>query len=80
MDNNSKYKNSLAIKVTSYAHRIFKSIRKINNIHNEVLEKSLDLERNFVNILKAKESLGASGSFFFFSFDNKLIIKTIAEE
>ena len=31
-------------------------------------------------IRKAKESLGASGSFFFFSFDNKLVIKTISEE
>lgn len=33
--------------------------------------------KNMDNIKKAKESLGASGSFFFFSFDHRLVIKTI---
>ncbi len=43
------------------------------------MKESLDLEKNVENIMKAKESLGASGSFFFFSWDKKIIIKTIAE-
>jgi 1-phosphatidylinositol-4-phosphate 5-kinase len=72
--------SQLDIKVCSYSHRVFESIRYANGFTAEQLEKSLDLEKNVSQIKKAKESLGASGSFFFFSFDNHLVIKTITEE
>jgi 1-phosphatidylinositol-4-phosphate 5-kinase len=42
--------------------------------------ETLDLQKNVASIKKAKESLGASGSFFFFSYDHRIVIKTIAEE
>lgn len=51
----------------------------MNGLEEDEIEESLDLEKNIEQIIKAKESLGASGSFFFFSFDHKLIIKTIGE-
>ena len=39
--------------------------------------KSLDNVSNRKMIFKAGEGAGASGSFFFFSYDNKFIIKTL---
>lgn len=39
--------------------------------------KSLDLDSNRNAIFKAGEGAGASGSFFFFSFDKRFIIKTM---
>lgn len=39
--------------------------------------KSLDLDNNKSNVFKAGESSGMSGSFFFFSSDNRFIIKTL---
>jgi 1-phosphatidylinositol-4-phosphate 5-kinase len=38
------------------------------------------LKENRESIEKSGESLGASGSFFFFSFDKRLVIKTITEK
>jgi hypothetical protein len=72
-------KDNIEIKVVSHGHPIFSSIRKMNGLEEDEIEESLDLEKNIEQIIKAKESLGASGSFFFFSFDHKLIIKTIGE-
>ena len=39
--------------------------------------KSLNIETNKENILKAGEGAGASGSFFFFTSDNRFLIKTM---
>ena len=39
--------------------------------------ESLNLNDNIHNVFKAGQGAGASGSFFFFSKDNKLIIKTL---
>ena len=39
--------------------------------------ESLEVNKNRKMIFKAKESAGKSGSFFFFSHDNKFIIKTL---
>lgn len=38
---------------------------------------SLDIKQNREMIFKAGEGSGSSGSFFFFSKDNKFLIKTI---
>ena len=45
----------------------------------EVLERSLSPEANRDQVFKAGEGAGRSGSFFFFSHDNKFIIKTISK-
>lgn len=49
----------------------------MDNIKPEDLIKSLDLDSNRNAIFKAGEGAGASGSFFFFSYDKKFIIKTM---
>lgn len=49
----------------------------MNNISDDSLMQSLDVNKNRKMIFKAGESAGKSGSFFFFSHDNKFIIKTL---
>ena len=49
----------------------------MDNISPDDLMKSLNVELNRNRVFKAGEGAGASGSFFFFSKDNKFIIKTI---
>ena len=50
---------------------------KLDNIKEQDLLKSLSVMDNYKKIFKAGEGDGASGSFFFFSFDNRFIIKTM---
>lgn len=52
----------------------------MDGLTNDQLCYSLNLEKNFESIKQTKESLGASGSFFFFTFDKRLIIKTITSQ
>ena len=68
----------MGIKVTSYSHRVFEALRVNDGFTSQRVEAALDLEKNIHNIKRAKESLGASGSFFFFSYDKSLVIKTIS--
>jgi 1-phosphatidylinositol-4-phosphate 5-kinase len=49
----------------------------MNNISDDSLMQSLDVNKNRKMIFKAGESAGKSGSFFFFSHDHKFIIKTL---
>lgn len=42
-----------------------------------MIRESLSTEKNHKSVFKAKESAGKSGSFFFFSFDRRFIIKTM---
>ena len=67
----------ITIKVKSLADPLFVALRINDGITSDQLKKTLDLDKNAPNIIKARESLGASGSFFFFSYDNKFVIKTI---
>ena len=39
--------------------------------------ESLNIEDNITSVLQAGEGVGQSGSFFFFSKDKKLLIKTL---
>ena len=49
----------------------------MNNISDDSLMQSLDVNKNRKMIFKAGESAGKSGSFFFFSHDQKFIKKTL---
>jgi len=51
----------------------------MDGIRSEEIRESLSTEKNRKSVFKAKESAGKSGSFFFFSFDRKFIIKTMNE-
>lgn len=73
---NSKH---IVIRAKSLADPLFVALRIKDDLTSDQLKKTLDLSLNAENIVKARESLGASGSFFFFSYDNRLVIKTISE-
>lgn len=68
------------IKATFISHfaEKFKEIRKLDGVTDSIILESLSLEANRRAIFKAGESSGKSGSFFFFSADNKFLIKTIS--
>ena len=49
----------------------------MDGVTNKQIGISLCIEYNRQQVFKAKESAGKSGSFFFFSFDKKFLIKTM---
>lgn len=49
----------------------------MDGITDEMVQMSLDTERNRDQVFKAKESAGKSGSFFFFCYDRRFLIKTM---
>ena len=56
----------------------FEKIRSLDGITSQDLKNSLNVDENRRSVFKAgQNSGGASGSFFFFSHDNRFIIKTI---
>ena len=46
---------------------------------NSIIE-SLNIDMNNKQVFRAGEGAGASGSFFFFSYDHRFIIKTLTTE
>lgn len=64
-------------RIESLAHYQFKEILEIERVSYEMIKQSLDLQMNRNKIFQAGEGAGRSGSFFFFSHDDKFIIKTI---
>ena len=71
---------SQKIIVTEYFPEIFARVRYIGDFVEDQIYDSLRLSKNKETAFKAGESQGASGSFFFFSHDQKLIIKTINQD
>lgn len=76
LDGNLKLHRNVLIK--SYAAATFKRIRKVDNINDEEFFDSIDPSKNIKNIQNAGEGAGASGSFFFFSNDQKYLMKTMS--
>ena len=50
---------------------------KYDGIKPEDIMNSMNIEKNIDRIFSAGEGAGQSGSFFFFSYDNRFIIKTM---
>jgi len=65
------------VKITEYAPSVFKTVKYMDHITPDMIKESLSTEKNHKSVFKAKESAGKSGSFFFFSFDRRFIIKTM---
>lgn len=66
--------------LTFYCENIFSELRQQDQAFLDVQE-SLDVDANEDKVQKAGEGRGGkSGEFFFFSYDNKLIIKTMTSE
>lgn len=58
---------------------VFDKILQMDDISQKTLIDSLDVEFNNDQVFQAGEGAGASGSFFFFSYDQKFIIKTLKD-
>ncbi len=65
------------VTITEYAPAIFQAVKNMDGVTNAQVGLSLAAEFNKNQVFKAKESAGKSGSFFFFSFDKKFLIKTM---
>lgn len=67
------------IEVTEWSPDVFAFLRHRDNYSNKILLESLDPLNNKDMVFKAGESQGKSGSFFFFSKDQRFIIKTMTD-
>jgi len=63
--------------ITSHYQYKFQEIMRLDGIEPKDIKNSLNIEKNCKMIFKAGEGAGSSGSFFFFSHDNRFIIKTL---
>ncbi|CAD8176701.1 unnamed protein product [Paramecium octaurelia] len=70
---------TLTFQIQEYAPAIFQDIRVKNGITYEQFQKSLRLDYNQDQIKNTQESLGKSGSFFFYTYDNAFVLKTIKQ-
>ena len=84
---NQSFKIDPIIKSSTYKEKIiihkfkpkcFDIIRDKFGITENVLLESLNLDLNKSNIFKIGKGEGKSGSFFFYSYDEKFLIKTIS--
>lgn len=61
----------------SHLESKFEELMLMDGITSDDLINSLSTEKNRDMVFKAGEGTGQSGSFFFFSYDNRFIIKTL---
>lgn len=73
------FQSSVSTKVKFHAQPKFMKIMEIAKVNFDEIIDSLDLKKNENQVFRAGEGCGMSGQFFFFSNDNKYIIKTVHE-
>ena len=61
----------------SYQAEKFAELMKLDNISPQDMMNSMSLEKNRDMVFNAGEGAGQSGSFFFYSHDNRFLIKTL---
>ena len=69
----------LNVKIRKYAPRIFYELRKIDNISNDDFLKSLNPKDNLKIIKESFASGGRSSNPIIFTYDKKLLLKTISK-
>ncbi len=69
----------LNVKIRKYAPKIFYELRKIDNISNEDYLKSLNPQDNLKIIKESFASGGRSSNPIIFTYDKKLLLKTISK-
>jgi 1-phosphatidylinositol-4-phosphate 5-kinase len=67
------------VEIYDYAYRAFHKLREEDGITPEVIWESLNPEANLASARAAGEGAGKSGSFFFFSYYRRFIVKTMFE-
>lgn len=77
--NNSRMREVCIGKIIEYYPRIFDYIRKSDYIKSTDLSESFNIMNNLSSLNDIKESEGKSGSFFFYSYDKKYVVKTIKD-
>lgn len=65
------------VQIVEKAPAVFQAIRKMDGVTDEMIQDSLDVQKNRKQVFRAKESAGKSGSFFFFSHDSRFLLKTM---
>lgn len=70
-------KLNVSFEIIAHEEQKFRRILDLDGISPNDLMSSLDMDRNKHQIFGAGEGSGASGSFFFFSADNRFLIKTL---
>ena len=71
---------SMDIKITEYGYELFSLLKNLNKISIEDIKNSFDIEHNFeLNISNTSELFGRSGATFFFTRDNKYVLKSISQ-
>jgi len=66
--------------LTAHCLQKFKILLDLDGITEVEIWDSLSLIKNRNNVFRAGESQGKSGSFFFYSYDKKFIIKTLLKD
>lgn len=72
--------HSRSVHVISHSEEKFARILELDELSYEDVCNSLDARVNRKKVFKAGEGAGASGSFFFFSRDNRFLIKTLVQD
>lgn len=68
------------VTIESFRHNDFMKIMEMDGLTQEDIISSLAILENHNAVFKAGQSAGTSGSFFFFSHDNRFLMKTILPE
>ena len=76
----SSINNGEDASITVYFPKKFDDLRKKDGVTDDIMIKCFTPHKNKMAIDKMGEGKGKSGSFFFYSFDRKFIIKTITNE
>ena len=63
--------------IISHMQHKFLKIMDLDNIKPIDIKESLSVEMNRNMVFKAGQGAGLSGSFFFFSYDSRFLIKTV---
>ena len=68
------------VTIESFRHNDFTTVMELDGLTQEDIIASLNTVENRYAVFKAGQSAGTSGSFFFFSYDNRFLLKTILPE
>ena len=78
--NEKKIDVSMNFKIKEYSYELFSVLRNLDGIKVQDIKESFDIEKNFnFNISNTSELFGKSGATFFFSNDNKYVLKSISQ-